>query len=553
MSNQGRKLWLPAFGSALLLWMAFPPLQLWPLAWIAPIGWLRIISQTQLAGRRPYVVIFLAGFAHWLVMVQWVRLPHWTAAIGWFFLAAYLAAYVPAFVAISRVVVHRWKWSSVCAAPIVWVGMEVLRGYLFTGFSLLLLGHSQVQVPHVIQWADIAGAYGVSFVIMLVAASLERLVPAPDRARIVVTPLAVSIVALLVTLAYGSFRLTQVTAADDKTLKVSLIQGSFDTDFSGSLESSRDAFLDYVRLTAQAAKQFPDADLVIWPESMFTGNSPCLTYDTPLQLIPDWDGSLADLKVHLDDTAEHTRDKARWVSRQAGGATALVGTSWNHLRGTEVDRYNSAVLIQPGGQIAERYDKMHPVMFGEYLPLGDVIPWLYTLSPMGAGLTAGTEPKSLAINGVRVAPNICFENTVPQLIRRQVRQLSAAGQEPDILITITNDGWFWGSSLLDVHMACGVFRAIEMRRPLLIAANTGFSAHIDAQGRVVQRGPRRAEGIVTATVQANPRNTLYLAIGDSLAGVCLVISLLAAATELRRRVKDRQHRSSSDRSETSSS
>jgi apolipoprotein N-acyltransferase len=341
-------------------------------------------------------------------------------------------------------------------------------------------------------------------------------------------PLTVSVVALMATFAYGSFRLAQTATSEDKTLQVSLIQGAFDTDFSGSAESTRDAFLDYVRLTKLAARTNPDADLVVWPESMFTGNEPCVSFDEPLQLIPEWD-SLADLKARVDEVVEHTGGKARWISAEAGGVPVLVGTSWNHLRGAEVDRYNSALLIRPGGQIADRYDKMHPVMFGEYVPLANLIPWLETLSPMGIGLTAGTEPKSIVINGVRLAPNICFENTVPQLIRRQVRQLAAAGEDPDVLVTITNDGWFWGSSLLDVHLACGVFRAIEMRRPLLIAANTGFSAHIDAHGQIVQRGPRRAEGIVTASVSPSEMTAPYLVIGDSLAALCLVISLLAVA------------------------
>jgi apolipoprotein N-acyltransferase len=370
--------------------------------------------------------------------------------------------------------------------------------------------------------------------VMLVSASLERLMPSADRPTVVVMPVAVSCVALALVTAYGSYRLGQPVGSEDKSLKVSLIQGSFDTDFSGSQETTRKAFLDYVRLTKHATRRLPDADLVVWPESMFTANEPCMSFDEPLQLIPEWE-SLDALKARLDESIEYTRDKARWVSAEAGGAPLLVGTSWNHLRGTEVDRYNSALLIQPGGKIADRYDKMHPVMFGEYVPLSSVFPFLEALSPMGPGLTAGAEPKSIVIEGVRIAPNICFENTVPQLIRRQVRQLAAAGQDPELLITITNDGWFWGSSLLDVHLACGVFRAIEMRRPLLIAANTGFSAHIDAHGQIVKKGPRRAEAIVGVLVKPSTVKSPYLMIGDSLAAVCLLISAVAVAWELTQR------------------
>ena len=113
------------------------------------------------------------------------------------------------------------------------------------------------------------------------------------------------------------------------------------------------------------------------------------------------------------------------------------------------------------------------------------------------------------MNGVRICPSICFENTVPHLIRRQVRDLRAQGTPPDLLVTITNDGWFWGSSLLDLHLACGAFRAIETRLPALIAANTGFSAWIDDCGRIRSQGPRRQEGVVVAEVIPTARSSLY--------------------------------------------
>jgi apolipoprotein N-acyltransferase len=145
---------------------------------------------------------------------------------------------------------------------------------------------------------------------------------------------------------------------------------------------------------------------------------------------------------------------------------------------------------------------------------------------MADGLTPGREPQSFQVGDVRIAPVICFENTVPQLLRRQIRRLAQRGQNPDVLVTITNDGWFWGSSLLDVHLACGVFRAIELRRPMLIAANTGFSAWIEPTGHVPAQGPRRAEGMILADLDVrDPRPTLYLCYGDWFAGGCLLLAL----------------------------
>ena len=99
--------------------------------------------------------------------------------------------------------------------------------------------------------------------------------------------------------------------------------------------------------------------------------------------------------------------------------------------------------------------------------------------------------------------------------------MAAEGQEPDLLVNLTNDGWFWGSSELDLHLACGVFRAVECRKPFLIAANTGFSAWIDGDGRIREQGPRRAQGIIVAEPRIDRRYSWYLVHGDWFAGACL--------------------------------
>src|SRR5262249_50986873 len=145
-----------------------------------------------------------------------------------------------------------------------------------------------------------------------------------------------------------------------------------------------------------------------------------------------------------------------------------------------------------------RYDKMHPVMFGKYIPLADYLPFLYQITPLTGGLTVGTQAVCQEIGGVRYAPNVCYETVIPHLIRQQVNQLREQDHEPDVLVNVTNDGWFRGSSELDMHLACGVFRAIEMRKPLVIAANTGISAWIDSDGRVVQQASRQKPTYIIA-------------------------------------------------------
>jgi apolipoprotein N-acyltransferase len=168
---------------------------------------------------------------------------------------------------------------------------------------------------------------------------------------------------------------------------------------------------------------------------------------------------------------------------------------------------------------------MHPVMFGEYIPLAEYIPFLYRITPLTGGLTVGGKAVCQELNGVRYAPDICYETVIPHLIRSQVRQLRQQGEEPDVLVNVTNDGWFRGSSELDMHLACGVFRAIEMRKPLLIAANTGISAWIDSDGRIVRQAPPMKGTYLIADVQLDNRHSPYLDYGDWFSGLCLAACL----------------------------
>ena len=124
---------------------------------------------------------------------------------------------------------------------------------------------------------------------------------------------------------------------------------------------------------------------------------------------------------------------------------------------------------------------------------------------------------------LRIAPNICYETVLPHVIRGQINQLRAEGKDPNVLVNLTNDGWFWGSSELDMHLACGVFRAVECRKPFLAAANTGFSAWIDGDGRIRSQGPRRDSQVVLANVRLDPRGSWYLDHGDWFAGICLAL------------------------------
>jgi apolipoprotein N-acyltransferase len=210
-------------------------------------------------------------------------------------------------------------------------------------------------------------------------------------------------------------------------------------------------------------------------------------------------------------------------------APVLVGVDRVHLRAAkqaQVDpppplRYNSAALAGPDGNIIGTYDKIHPVMFGEYIPFASRLPFLYRLTPLTGGIEAGAAPAGLTLDGITFAPNICYETAIPHVIRRQVAELSRRNQSPDVLVNLTNDAWYWGSSELDMHLACGVFRAVEARRPLVIAANGGISAWIDHFGRIRAQSPRQQPDVIIADIEIQHMPSPYIRFGDWFAGACL--------------------------------
>ena len=156
-------------------------------------------------------------------------------------------------------------------------------------------------------------------------------------------------------------------------------------------------------------------------------------------------------------------------------------------------------------------------MFGEYVPFSQWFPFLkrHLLDHRRAPKPA-SGPVALELDGVFYAPSICYETVIPHVIRHQVATLDAAGERPDVLVNLTNDAWYWGSSELDMHLACDVFRAVETRTPLVIAANGGISAWIDHYGRIRAQSPRQQPDVILADVELNRTAppTVYVRTGD---------------------------------------
>ena len=493
----------------LLLWAAFPPLDLAPLAWLAPVPWIWLVRRSELNGKRPYLALWFASFLFHLAAFYWVTLPHWATSFGLVALAFYLALYFPAFIGLSRVAVQRLRLPVIVAAPVVWIGLEFAKAHLLTGFNMAALGHTQYRWPQVIQISDLAGGYGVSFLIIFVAACLARVLPVGGvhRAWWPVVPLTAVLAAVLV---YGHWRLGQDTTVPGP--KVALVQGSIDIDMKHDPEEAEEIFQQYYGLSKDAAWEHPDLDLIVWPETMF--REAWLSFDPQFRLPKDAKWTVAEAD------AASRENVARLLAPL--NTPFLIGIDTWHYRTGAIDHFNSALFTDRAGKVVGRYDKCHLVPFGEYVWFADVFPWLYNLTPLHGGSLAGKGPTCIESGGVRYSPNICYENTLPHFIRRQVTELRAKGEEPQVLVNLTNDGWFWGSAELDMHLACAVFRAVECRKPFLIAANTGFSAVIDSDGRILKQGPRRDTAVLVERVGLDNRHSPYLAVGDLPAGLCLL-------------------------------
>ena len=307
---------------------------------------------------------------------------------------------------------------------------------------------------------------------------------------------------------------------------MALIQGSIDTQMKSDPEMREIVFDHYRELSQRAVNRYGKVNLIVWPETMFLW--PLFTRDATYSQPAEFAELPPEEFRKLLEEAARSSPKAMGARAREFDAAMILGVARQHFGPSGVHTFNSAAFLTREGKLAGGYDKMHPVMFGEYVPWADRFPWLQRLTPLGDNLSAGREPAMFTLGRLRIAPNICYETVLSHVIRGQINALAARGEEPNVLVNLTNDGWFWGSSELDMHLACGVFRAVECRKPLLIAANTGFSAWIDGDGRVLRQGKRRAADSLLAEVRLDQRTSWYLVHGDWLAGICLAACMVLA-------------------------
>ncbi len=549
--------------SAVLMWGAFTPLDWGPLGWICLVPLLALI-RIERPTARMYRSAYVGGLVFWLASLQWMRLGDPTMYIAWVALSAYLAAYFPIFIGISRAAVHQYRVPLMVAAPVAWTGLELLRAHLMTGFPWYDLGHSQYRWVELIQISDITGAYGVSFLLVLTSATLVAVLP-PGWFRFcqllpavsagndpaIVSPRRplVQILACLgifgIVLCYGFWQRSHAAFAPGP--RVALIQGNFPASLKHDPVMLQKQYLAYDYLTSLAVQQQPD--LIVWPEGMFP--APLLStpgHDRIAALDAKYDG-FGIRQLHQQNSEKILRD----MSQKAGAAT-LIGLTTVEADMKQMSVYNSAAFFRPDG-VAGRYDKIHRVVFGEYIPWINDLPFMEGMTTYRGdfGINKGKASAAFAFRKFRCAPVICFEDTVPHFVRGIVaatRQKNAAGklQKVDLLVNLSNDGWFHGSSEHDQHLITAAFRSVELRTPLVRAANTGISAIIDGDGvvRSVAQdlkgtgASKQVDAVLVDTVPLDSRGSLYLVAGDWFSGLCLACCFGITIAPVARRAAQRK-------------
>ncbi len=530
---------LPLFGLA-LYWFALPPVGWWLLAWLVLAPWtVLVLRLDHPPPRRWWLKLWLSGTLFWLATLYWIPLPHPLMWIAWPLMSGYCALYFVGFIWISRRLVHVAHWPALLALPLAWAVLEWVRAWMITGFSMANLGHSQYQVPVVIQLASFGGDYSVSWFLAFVGTTFGMIsFDQVSRRRVVV--LGLGFIVIAGNLIGGWSRLENRAFGRNGGSAVTgfLIQGSIDTEFPATREESvklwRRQFAEYRDLSIRAIRQQTLSPrrkaLLIWPETSF------------LQMVSVDSGGNLRGENDPDELTRIAVEEVDLMWRQVTGSIPLPTESRAPLPfatplltgvaaadSRSGRQYNSAVLIVDG-KVDSIYHKNHRVIFGEYVPLADYFPFL-DVGPNGKSLAPGRVAGCIEFDQVVLMPEICFETTVPHLVRRHWLELQSSGKTPDAIVCLTNDGWFFGSSCLDLHLACNVFRAVETLTPVYVAANTGLSAEISSYGQLVQLGPRRREAILEVPLGKRPNETsIYISLGGQLWRTMALIVLIGLIT-----------------------
>jgi apolipoprotein N-acyltransferase len=528
----------PALLTSVLLWFSYFPLNWGWLGWVAMVPLLCLV-RSRTRPRQIYVASWLGGLIFFLVALQWMRVADPLMYFTWIGLALACSAFVPSAILLVRSLEHRTQIPLILTFPAIWTALEFVRGHILGGFPWYFLAHTQHDFLPVIQITDLGGAYAVTFLVAAANALIfewlcranwfRRVFALPSDAgsllrRSMIGQTVAIVILLVATVSYGAWRLGQSEFAHGPRL--ALIQGNLDQRIRNAAEDkkreARHTFVrHYAELNHEAVFQRPAPDLIVWPETSFL-------YDW-VEVAPE----LARDKIPEEKAfmQQCCRDGFELVA-ELSPADILVGMNCQELAADgRTRRYNSAVLVGAGnGRFRGRYDKIHRVPFGEYVPFRDWLPWMNVFAPYDYeySIEPGKEQSRFALGKYHFGVLICYEDTDPDLARQYVRP-DAGRPQADFLVNISNDGWFNGTSEHEEHLAICRFRAIEARRAVARAVNMGISTVIDGNGRITAlprstwSESKKISAVLTASIPLDTRTGLYARWGDWLPWLCCLV------------------------------
>lgn len=484
-----------------MLVLSFAPFNFGFLAFFALVPLFKVISDCSL--KRSFANGFLFGFIFFLGTVYWVvnsmhsygGMDIFSSSLAMVLLAAYLALFPALFSLVFNYFYldETPLLKSCLKVAALWVAVEFLRLWLLTGFPWVMIGYSLAPYKVLIQASDIGGVWLISFVIVFVNYAVYRFLFIDSTKTILNISSVAAVVPVLLLYLYGTFVINNFSEMDSSKFKAIVVQGNIEQSMKWQGDYKDDSVRKYRDLTMEVIKEKGPVDLILWPETAM-----------PLYLKE---------KNTLTDYAKGTAI--------AANSDLLTGAPHYEINEEgSLQYYNSAFHIGIDGEIKSRYDKNHLVPFGEYIPLRFIFTKLNKIVEGMGDFTSGDSFEPLNSIKAPMGVAICFEAIFPNHSRKFVNNGAL------MLVNITNDGWFGKSSAPYQHLDMSMFRAVENKRPMLRAANTGISAIIDPLGNVVVKTELFVDDALYGEVYLNSKKTIYTVIGDALPYMCMVFTFV---------------------------
>jgi len=484
-----RSLALPTLSGVLyfLSWIGFG---IWPLAFVCflPLIFSLRDATPREALRRGAWFGFIAHLGGYTWVIHLLRLFAF-APLPLAFLGYVLLCAVQGFLfgVVAWALRHAWtatRWPLAALLPLALVATEFVYPLLFQSYT----GVALMPLLPLVQVADLGGVLLLSAIDGAINGALADVLLTRRPWPVIATGLVV-----LATATYGLWRIARIDGREQNAPveRIGIAQPNVGEIALQAL------WADTAELHARGA------DIVVWPEVGYN-------------LRPVRDG-----------------DDGRAIQ---GGIPVAIIAGAERRRGKEA--WNSAVAITSDGTIGDHYDKIQLLAFGEYIPFGDWFPFLYEWSPLATHLTPGTTTAPLRLNGYRFATFICYEDILPWIVRKTMKDYGEG--RAHVLVNLTNDSWYGAGHEQEQHLQLAAVRTIEHRRWLIRATSTGISAFVDATGRVVTRIPADVRGVAVRDVPMLQGTTFYELAGDWPGWAALASLAYVAVRELRKRRRRRR-------------